>query len=58
MADEIGIPLASKENPHGIKVVATGGLSRVIVPECRHDIIVDHALLLKGLKIIYDKTVE
>lgn len=40
MADEIGIPLASKENPHGIKVVATGGLSRVIVPECRHDIIV------------------
>ena len=58
MADEIGIPLASKENPHGIKVVATGGLSRVIVPECRHDIIVDHALLLKGLKIIYDKNVE
>ena len=31
MADEIRIPLASKENPHGIKVVATGGLSRVIV---------------------------
>lgn len=58
MADEIGIPLASKENPHGIKVVATGGLSRVIVPECRHDIIVDHGLLLKGLKIIYDKNVE
>ena len=58
MADEIGIQLASKENPHGIKVVATGGLSRVIVPECRHDIIVDHALLLKGLKIIYDKNVE
>ena len=58
MADEIGMPLASKENPHGIKVVATGGLSRVIVPECRHDIIVDHALLLKGLKIIYDKNVE
>ena len=49
---------ARAENPHGIKVVATGGLSRVIVPECRHDIIVDHALLLKGLKIIYDKNVE
>ncbi len=41
-----------------IKVVATGGLASVLVPECRHEIIVDHALLLKGLKIIYDKNVD
>lgn len=37
------------------KVIATGGLSKVVIPLCRHDIIVDDTLLLKGLKIIYDK---
>lgn len=36
-------------------VVATGGLSHVVVPLCKHEIIIDDALLLKGLKIIYDK---
>lgn len=36
-------------------VVATGGLSRVVIPQCKHEIIIDDALLLKGLKIIYDK---
>ena len=36
-------------------VVATGGLAHVVIPLCKHDIIVDDALLLKGLKIIYDK---
>lgn len=41
-----------------IKVVATGGLASVIVPNCEFDIIVDNELLLKGLKIIYDKNVE
>lgn len=40
-----------------IKVVATGGLASVIVPHCQADIIVDNELLLKGLKIIYDKNV-
>lgn len=38
-----------------INVIATGGLAKVIVPECKNKIIVDNALLLKGLKIIYDK---
>ncbi len=36
-------------------VVATGGLASVIIPHCRHDITLDPDLLLKGLKIIYDK---
>lgn len=36
-------------------VVATGGLSKVIIPKCRHDIILDNALMMKGLKVIYDK---
>ena len=37
------------------KVISTGGLSHVVVPLCKHDIIIDDTLLLKGLKIIYDK---
>ncbi|MBQ6967424.1 MAG: type III pantothenate kinase [Lachnospiraceae bacterium] len=36
-------------------VVATGGLSKVIIPKCRHDIILDNALMMKGLKVLYDK---
>ena len=41
-----------------IKVVATGGLSKVVVSECRHEIILDNELLLKGLQIIYKKNVN
>ncbi|MBS6956507.1 MAG: type III pantothenate kinase [Enterocloster asparagiformis] len=36
-------------------VVATGGLARFITPMCRHKIICDDALLLKGLLILYQK---
>ncbi len=36
-------------------VIATGGLSSKIIPNCRHKIIVDDDLLLKGLEIIYRK---
>lgn len=36
-------------------VVATGGLASAIIPYCDHDIKIDKDLLLKGLKIIYDK---
>lgn len=41
-----------------IKVVATGGLAKVITPYCKNKIVLDSTLLLKGLKIIYDKNVE
>lgn len=36
-------------------VVATGGLSELVVPLCRRDIILDKNLLIKGLTIIYRK---
>ena len=36
-------------------VVATGGLSGSIIPFCKRNIIVDNDLLIKGLKILYDK---
>lgn len=36
-------------------VLATGGLAKVIVPHCKHKIIIDDALLLKGLLLIYLK---
>ena len=36
-------------------VIATGGLAGVVVPHCRHDVIVDDALLLKGLFLIYQR---
>lgn len=37
-------------------VVATGGLSGVVIPLCKHrDIVLDDALLLKGLMLIYNK---
>ena len=36
-------------------VVATGGLSKVVVPLCRNEIIIDEDMLLKGLMLIYNK---
>lgn len=41
-----------------IKVIATGGLASVIIPYCKNKIIQDANLLLKGLKVIYDKNVD
>lgn len=45
MEEELGYPC---------KVVATGGLAKVIIPHCKREMIEDQELLLKGLKIIYD----
>lgn len=39
-------------------IIATGGLAKVIIPQCHHKIIEDQELLLKGLKIIYDQQVS
>lgn len=36
-------------------VVATGGLAECIIPHCMEEIIIDNALLLKGLNLIYQK---
>lgn len=40
------------------KAVATGGLAKTVIPLCKHDIVVDDGLLLKGLYIIYKKNTE
>lgn len=39
-------------------VVATGGLAPSIMNYCKHDVIVDNDLTLKGLALIYAKNVE
>lgn len=39
-------------------VIATGGLSGSITPLCRHDIILDDDLLLRGLNYIYRRNAE
>lgn len=39
-------------------VVMTGGLSSVIAPHCRHELILDPELLLKGLMILYRKNAK
>ncbi len=44
---ELGEPLAC--------VIATGGLSRQIIPFCRNKIILEENLMLQGLRIIYEK---
>ena len=46
MEQELGAPAT---------ILATGGLSRFVTPLCRHKIIYDETLLLKGLLILYEK---
>lgn len=36
-------------------LISTGGLANTIIPYCRHEIIIDDKLLLKGLMVIYNK---
>ena len=45
----------AEELGHTSTVVATGGLAQFITPLCRHEIILEKELLLKGLNIIYKK---
>ena len=37
------------------EIIATGGLSKAIIPYCKHKITMDDDLILKGLQIIYKK---
>ncbi|MCR4718352.1 MAG: type III pantothenate kinase [Firmicutes bacterium] len=50
MIDRIESELGEK-----VTAVSTGGLSRFITSHCRHEIIYDEDLLLKGLWLIYQK---
>lgn len=38
-----------------LKVIATGGLSNTIIKHCKHEIVLDSDLVLKGLNILYKK---
>ena len=44
-----------EELGHKSTLIATGGLAQFITPLCKHDIILERDLLLKGLNIIYKK---
>lgn len=35
--------------------IATGGLAKIIIPHCKRQVILDDDLLLKGLKVIFNK---
>ena len=45
----------AEELGHQSTIVATGGMAQFITPLCRHEIILEKELLLKGLNIIYNK---
>lgn len=45
-------------NKTNIPVVATGGLSSIIIPNCKHDIELDQNLTIEGLLYIYKKNIE
>ena len=44
-----------EELGHPSTLIATGGLAQFITPLCKHQIILDKNLLLKGLNLIYKK---
>ena len=50
MIDRIEAELGEKAT-----VIATGGLARPVLVHCKHDIIIDDDLLIKGLMVIYKK---
>lgn len=49
MEAELGTP---------VKVVATGGIARFVIPLCRRELIYDRSLMLKGLGLIYRRNVR
>lgn len=47
-----------EELGHSSTIIATGGMAQFITPLCRHTIILEKDLLLKGLNIIYKKNIR
>ena len=45
----------SEELGEEVTAIATGGLAGRITPLCRHNIILDDELLLKGLLLIFER---
>lgn len=52
------IERVEEELGYPTRVVATGGLSKFIVPLCKRDIEIDENMLLRGLEILYRKNVK
>ena len=48
----------AEELGHSSTIIATGGMAQFIIPLCRHTIILEKDLLLKGLNIIYKKNIR
>ena len=46
LEEELGQPATS---------IATGGMAKKIIPHCKREVVLDDDLLLKGLRIIYNK---
>lgn len=44
-----------KELGEKTTVLATGGLAKFLIPHCNHEILCDENMMLKGLKILYEK---
>lgn len=44
-----------EELGHSATIIATGGMAQFVLPLCRHDILLDKNLLLKGLNELYKK---
>lgn len=40
------------------KVIATGGISKFVIPLCRREMIYERNLMLRGLRLIYEKNVK
>jgi type III pantothenate kinase len=45
----------AEELGHESTIIATGGLAQFVIPLCKHEIILEKELLLKGLNIIYKR---
>lgn len=49
MEEELGTP---------VRVVATGGIAKFVLPLCRRELIFDRSLMLKGLRLLYQRNVR
>lgn len=48
----------NEEMGENLQVIATGGLAPTIIRHCKHEIKTDKDLVLKGLRILYDKNAK
>ena len=45
----------NEEMGYELKTIATGGLAKTIIKHCKHEIILEENLILKGLNVLYKK---